>query len=337
MSHLVKALDLASVKECLQGLLRQQPAFATVLLALGSFSVIRFVYQTLSVLLQTFVLPGTSLKKFGAKKGAWAVVTGATDGIGKEFAGQLAKAGFNVLLVARNTALLSSVGEEIQQKYKVQTQSHSVDFAKSGDAEYEAFEKAVAGLDVGVLVNNVGKSHSMPVNFVDTPQDELKDIPAINVDATIRVTHAILPGMVQRKRGLILNVGSFAGAFGSPMLAVYSATKAFLSTFSDALGAEVKKDGIIVEHLNTYFVVSKLSKIRRPTALIPTPAPFVRSVLSKVADDRTPLPHTGPHALLDYGMTLIGMPTVFIRYTHNLHKDIRRRALRKKEREAKAL
>ena len=95
---------------------------------------IRVVYQTLSVFLQTFVLPGKSvsavsfvrcrvltvrvqLKKFGAKKGAWAVVTGATDGIGKEFALQLAKAGFNVFLVARNTSLLSSVGAEIGEYF----------------------------------------------------------------------------------------------------------------------------------------------------------------------------------------------------------------------------
>ncbi|CAK5264335.1 unnamed protein product, partial [Mycena citricolor] len=74
---------------------------------------VRFVQQTVSVLLQTFVLPGISLKTFGAKKGAWAVVTGASDGIGKEFATQLAGQGFNVLLVARNAAVLNTVAEEI--------------------------------------------------------------------------------------------------------------------------------------------------------------------------------------------------------------------------------
>jgi 17beta-estradiol 17-dehydrogenase / very-long-chain 3-oxoacyl-CoA reductase len=154
------------------------------------------------------------LKKFGAKKGAWAVVTGATDGIGREFAVQLAKAGFNTYLAARNTALLSSTAEELgefppvpicgeinlpaEQKYKVQTKTHSIDFAKAGDAEYAEFAKSVEDLDVGVLVNNVGKSHSMPVYFVDTPKDELEDIVSINVNATIKVTYAILPGMVQR-------------------------------------------------------------------------------------------------------------------------------------------
>ena len=98
--------------------------------ALGCLSALRVIYQSLSVLLQTLVLPGVSvsihisrnilvsnapeqLNKFGAKKGAWAIVTGATDGIGKEFALQLGKAGFNVLLVARNQSLLTSVAGEI--------------------------------------------------------------------------------------------------------------------------------------------------------------------------------------------------------------------------------
>ncbi|TEB37438.1 3-ketoacyl-CoA reductase, partial [Coprinellus micaceus] len=325
-------------------LVRQQPCLTQVLLAFGAFSVARLVYQTLNVLLQTFVLPGKSLKKFGAKKGAWAVVTGATDGIGREFAVQLAKAGFNTYLAARNTALLSSTAEELEQKYKVQTKTHSIDFAKAGDAEYAEFAKSVEDLDVGVLVNNVGKSHSMPVYFVDTPKDELEDIVSINVNATIKVTYAILPGMVQRKRGVIFNVGSFAGYVASPMLAVYSGTKAFLSKFSDALGEEVKKDGVVVEHLNTYFVVSKLSKIRKSSALIPKPGPFVRAALSKIGlscgaaysgRPKTSTPYWS-HALIDYAMTVIGMPSLFITYTHNLHKDIRRRALGKQAREAKA-
>lgn len=159
----------------------------------------------------------------------------------------------------------------------MQTRTHSIDFAKSGDAEYDRLANAFEGLDVGVLVNNVGKSHNMPAYLIDTPQDEIKDIVAINVNATVKVTYIILPGMVARyvtsaglslshthnrcrKRGLILNVGSFAGAVASPMLAVYSGTKAFLSKFSDAIGEEVRKDGIVVEHLNTYFVVSGIGR-----------------------------------------------------------------------------
>ncbi|KAK7045687.1 hypothetical protein VNI00_007520 [Paramarasmius palmivorus] len=337
-------MDVQKVLETSTALANQYPWPATVLLAIGTLSVAKVVYQTLSVLLQTFVLPGTSLKRFGAKKGAWAVVTGATDGIGKEFAFQLAKSGFNVLLVARNVSLLESTAGEIASKYSVSTNYHSIDFAKANEDQYSQLAAVFEGLDVGVLVNNVGKSHNMPAYLVDTPKEEMNDIVAINVNATVRVTHAILPGMIQKKRGLILNVGSFAGYVASPMLATYSGTKAFLSMFTDALGEEVKQHGIVVEHLNTYFVVSKLSKIRKSSMMIPQPGPYVRSVLSKIglpcgaAYSGRPYSSTPywSHALLNYLMTVVGGPTRFIDYTHNLHKDIRRRALRKLEREGKS-
>ncbi|KAF8971066.1 3-ketoacyl-CoA reductase [Flammula alnicola] len=336
-------MDASQITAVASSLFRDQPYVATLLLAIGSASVARIFYQTLSVLLQTFVLPGKSLKRYGANKGAWAVVTGATDGIGKEFALQLAKAGFNILVVARNQELLSQTAEEIATKYKVSTAIHSIDFAKAGEAEYDAFSVNCEGRDIGVLVNNVGKSHAMPAYLVDTPKDEIKDIVSVNVNATLRVTYAILPGMVQRKRGLILNIGSFAGSVPSPMLATYSGTKAFLATFTSALAEEVAKDNITVEHVNTYFVVSKLSKIRKSSLLIPKPSPYVRSVLSKVGlacgAAYSGRPNTSTpfwsHALLDYALTLIGAPSLFISYTHGLHKDIRKRALHKAAREAK--
>ncbi|KIL65897.1 hypothetical protein M378DRAFT_186262 [Amanita muscaria Koide BX008] len=323
----------------------QWPVLSALAAVFGAFSIGRLIFQTVSVLLQTFVLSGASLKKFGARQGAWAVITGASDGIGKEFSLQLAKAGFNVFLVARNKVTLEATASEIQNKYPgISTRIHSIDFSKHDDAAYNALSAAFEGLNIGVLVNNVGKSHAMPAYFIDTPQDEIKDIVTINVNATLRVTHAVLPGMVQRKRGLVLNIGSFSGAVPSPMLATYSGTKAFLTTFSAALGEEVKQHGIIVEHTNTYFVVSKMSKIRKDSAMVPTPAGYVRSVLSKVGlacgaaysgRPNTSTPYWS-HAVLDYGMTLVGIPGLFISYTHGLHRSIRQRALRKLERETKA-
>jgi 17beta-estradiol 17-dehydrogenase / very-long-chain 3-oxoacyl-CoA reductase len=124
-----------------------------------------------------------------------------------------------------------------------------------------------------MTVNNVGKSHTMPTYFAETMDQENEDIVTINVAGTVRVTRAVLPGMIQRsviplfaytttdrevdhrKRGLILNVGSFAGQVASPMLATYSGTKAFVSTFTCALAEEVRAHNIVVQNLNTYFVV----------------------------------------------------------------------------------
>lgn len=90
------------------------------------------------------------------------------------------------------------------------------------------------------------------------------------------MTKLVVPGMVARKRGLILTVGSFAALIPSPLLAVYSGSKAFLQTWSQALGSELEPSGVTVELLNTYFVVSKLSKIRKSSWMIPKPSTYVR-------------------------------------------------------------
>jgi len=172
----------------------------------------------------------------------------------------------------------------------------------------------------------------MPTDFVDTPADETHDILAINVLATVRVTSFIAPSMVSKRRGLILNLGSFAGAAPSPMLATYSASKSFLRTFSDALAAELGPKGITVEHANTYFVVSAMSKIRHASAMIPTPRTYVRAVLSSLAPGtRAPF---WSHAALAYAMSLVP-ESIIVAYMHSLHRSIRTRALRKKERLAK--
>ncbi|EPQ54976.1 3-ketoacyl-CoA reductase [Gloeophyllum trabeum ATCC 11539] len=320
------------------------PWLSAFLLALGSFTFLRFAVKTAVVFSQTFLLGGTSLKKFGAKQGAWAVVTGASTGIGREFAVQLAKAGFNVLVAARSTSSLNETVSEIASAASgSQTKVVTIDLSKDDEAAYASFADTIAALDIGVLVNNAGKSHEMPTDFVETPKSEMDDILAINTRAVLRITALVVPHMLQRKRGLILNIGSFAGEIPSPMLATYSASKAFLATFSAALGAELKPHGIVVEHVNTYFVVSNMSKIRRASALVPTPRAFVRAVLAKLGlpcgAAFTGRPHTSTpfwsHALVDYAIGVLGWTGGMVSYTHGLHKSIRKRALRKKEREAK--
>lgn len=133
-------------------------------------------------------------------------------------------------------------------------------------------------------------------------------------------------------RGLILNLGSFAGSAPSPMLATYSASKSFLRTFSQALSLELSPKGVVVEHSNTYFVVSAMSKIRRSSLMIPTPRSYVKSVLGKVAPGS--MSPFWTHAVLEYVMGLVPEGVVSW-YMYGLHRDIRKRALRKKEREAK--
>ncbi|KAI0700868.1 hypothetical protein BC835DRAFT_1325178 [Cytidiella melzeri] len=320
--------------------------FKPLILAIGAFTLLKFAVKTAGVLLQTFVLPGQSLKKYGAGKGAWAVITGASEGIGREYALQLAKKGFNVFVSARSKAALASLVNEIElQSPGVQAKAVPFDFSQVHTLEqWATFRAEVEQLDVGVLVNNVGKSHAFPTNFVDTTDEEVDSILTINIDATLKVTRAILPGMVQRKRGLIVMLTSFAGVSTvAPMLAPYAASKNFLASFSAALGAELKPKGIDVEAINTYFVVSSMSKIRKASVMIPTPKQYVRATLSKVGLACGALftgrPYlTTPywsHALLDYFIHVLGWTYIVTRVVHNMHVSIRARALKKLAREAK--
>lgn len=309
------------------------PYLALGLQVFGALSLATAISGTLSFVFSNFVRPGVSLKKFGANKGAWAIVTGASDGIGREFAIQLARAGFNVLLAARNQAKLDAVVADIvKTASSAQTKTFVIDFASADDARWEALLGELKPIEVGVLVNCVGVSHEFPTDFVDTSEEELNTIVDVNVCATLRVTSLIAPAMVSRKKGLILNIGSFAGASPTPMLAVYAGSKAFLRTWSDSLTAELTPKGITVEHVNTYFVTSAMSKIRRPSLFIPNPKAFVRSVLAKIAPG-TITPYW-THALVGAAMTL-APPKMVLAYVHSLQKDIRRRALAKQARLAK--
>ncbi|KAL4870028.1 very-long-chain 3-oxoacyl-CoA reductase [Aspergillus spectabilis] len=318
-----------------------QSVAASVLLAAGGWFVFSRVWTFVRVLASLFILPGKSLRSFGAK-GSWAVVTGASDGLGKEFALQIARAGYNIVLVSRTASKLTTLGDEITSKYpSVQTKILAMDFAGNEDQDYEKLKSLVGDLDVAILVNNVGKSHSIPVPFALTPEDEIADIITINCMGTLRVTQLVVPGMIQRKRGLILTMGSFGGLLPTPLLATYSGSKAFLQQWSTALGSELQPHGITVELVQAYLITSAMSKIRRTSALIPNPRAFVKATLSKIGNNGgspTYAYSSSPywsHGLVAYLATCVVSPmSKFItNQNKGMHESIRKRALRKAERE----
>ncbi|GHJ86470.1 hypothetical protein NliqN6_2872 [Naganishia liquefaciens] len=313
------------------------PMQAFLLALVGAIVLARFVVSWITFLAETFAFGGSSLKSFGAKEGKWAVVTGCTSGIGESFAKQLGKAGFNVLLVSRNKQVLDQLAQEIGTKYKVQTKFVAVDLADK-NVSFAELESAIQSIDVGVLVNNAGVSHYMPVPFAKTPDQELANILQVNINSVLAITKIVLPKMIETQNGLILNIGSFGARVPSPLLATYSASKAFLATWTKAIGEEVKDDGITVRLIVPSFVVSKMSKIRQSSPLVPTPDAYVRSVLSSIGLNRgaqgrayesTPF---WTHALMDYVVGFIP-ESIAIWYNLRLHKDIRQRALRKQQRE----
>jgi len=218
-----------------------------------------------------------------------------------------------------------------------------MDFSKDDEKDYAALKKAVDELEVAILINNVGLSHDIPVPFIQTPDKEIKDIIGINCTATLKVTKLVAPGMVKRKKGLILTMGSFGGWMPTPLLATYSGSKAFLQQWSTALGGELKGTGVDVELVLSYLVTTAMSKIRRPSAMIPNPRQFVRAALGKIgrsggaqnmAYTTTPV---WSHALMQWWVeNTVGLGSAIgLGVNRSMHESIRARALKKAERLAK--
>jgi short-subunit dehydrogenase len=187
------------------------------------------------------------------------------------------------VLVSRTASKLEAVSAAVRQSRSgIRTETLAMDFAANRDADYDKLAALLRDKDISVLINNVGQSHSIPVPFSETPEVEMNNIITINCTATLRVTQLVLPAMVQRKRGLILTMGSFGGLLPIPLLATYSGSKAFLQQWSSALASELEPSGITVHFVHSYLVTSAMSKIRRSSLFVPSERNFVRSVLAKI-------------------------------------------------------
>jgi short-subunit dehydrogenase len=171
-----------------------------------------------------------------------ALVTGASSGIGEELTRQLAAAGVPVVAVARRGDRLDALAAELGVVEVLVADLET----REGQGRVAA-RLADADRPVELVVNNAGFGTSG--SFTDLDVDRLSREIALNVDALTRLTHAALAVMVPRQRGWVLNVSSFAGFQPAPRLAVYAATKAFVTSLGESLHEEVKAAGVVVTTL----------------------------------------------------------------------------------------
>jgi len=176
---------------------------------------------------------------------ATALVTGASSGIAADLARLFAKDGCDVVLVARSEGKLRELAAALGKELDITARVIAADLSKPNAAQQVV--DALGGITIDTLVNNAGYGVSGP--FAETDLEAELEMIQVNVVALTHLTKLLLPGMVARKRGRILNVASTAGFQPGPLMAVYYATKAYVLSFSEALAEELRDSGVMVTAL----------------------------------------------------------------------------------------
>jgi uncharacterized protein len=184
-----------------------------------------------------------------------ALITGASSGIGKEFAKQLAARGYHLILVARRQDRLRELAESLD------TTTHIGPCDLVNEAHKLQGEIAKLGVDVDLLINNAG--FGLRGRFLDAPEGRDVEMIRVNCEAVVILTRAFLPAMIDRGRGGIITVASTAGAQPLPYETTYSATKAFATNFTEALHMELRGTGVKALAVNPGPVPTEWQQVAR--------------------------------------------------------------------------
>ncbi|MDC0666189.1 SDR family NAD(P)-dependent oxidoreductase [Nannocystis radixulma] len=185
--------------------------------------------------------------KLAEAKGDWALVTGASSGIGQEFAIQLARAGLNVVLVARREERLQALARSVASEFGVRTEVIALDLSQHGAVEQVKAHLDGAGIQIRLLCNNAAAGRWGRIEA--TPAPVYQQMIELNTAVLVAMCHQFLPHLTAFPSSAVINVSSPASYQPVPYMAVYAATKAFVQSFSQALHGEWKERGILVQTL----------------------------------------------------------------------------------------
>ncbi|TNN13075.1 Inactive hydroxysteroid dehydrogenase-like protein [Schistosoma japonicum] len=224
-----------------------------------------------------------SKRKSLRKAGEWAIVTGASSGIGEAYAEELAKDGLNILLISNDESQLRLVSERISTDYHVETRIVVADFTQNN--VYDVIKPAIQQLStIACLVNNVGMG--LPIGpFVGETQSpneqSIHDIIHCNVLSTAMMTHIVLPKMLSQKGSNpgIINIASYSALRVTPYLSLYSSTKAFIIQLVKCISAELYTKKLITQTLTPLIVYTSMTSNERLSFFVPTAQVFAKSAL----------------------------------------------------------
>lgn len=293
-----------------------------VLLAKYGFSFAYFIMT----MLKLYLLPMFGIKLNLKKFGEWAVVTGATDGIGKAIAKQLAKRGLNLVLISRSEDKLKAAAEELGTS-GVEVKTISYDYSNADG--YEAIESQLKSLNIGLLVNNVGMGYDHPDFYLHYDEKYYDTLINLNIVSVLKMTRIVLDGMVERKKGLLVHISSASSLLPVPYLSTYSASKAFVNNFGESLHHEYSSKGIRSQVVYPYFVATKLSKLRPNGFTIPSADSYAKQLVNAIGLSST-MSGFWCHEILIQAQSLL--PKFFVvNQTANMMNGVRKRWERKQQ------
>ncbi|KAI9715096.1 MAG: hypothetical protein M1812_006214 [Candelaria pacifica] len=286
----------------------------SILAVVGSVTIAYLLYILLDFL-YLHLLRSSSLDRYlhtpnGPNSRPWALITGASDGIGKGFAEELCSKGFSVILHGRNEAKLSKVKASLNDRWpNTSIKLAVIDAAQPNNLQrIEGLASEFQGLDITILINNVGGSGPVSPMWRELHNrtgEEIDQLVDVNLRFATQLTRVMLPILLRNTPSLVLNVGSVCAKLPSPWLTVYAGGKAFNLAWSRSLTAEMQATGKNVEVLGTIVGEVQAQHSTSDTGLfIPSSRTMARAALGMVGCGRAIVtPHAG-HALQ---MAVVGL------------------------------
>ncbi len=240
------------------------------------------------------------------KYGPWALILGASEGVGVAFARQFGQAGINTVLVARQTALLESLARHVREETGTKTRIISLDLTRSD--MLDQLRAVTDDLDIGLVVYNAGAIHGSGGPFLDAPLDSALKVVQLNPIGQTTVAHHFGRKMVERGRGGLIFMGSLAGNAGGMYVVGYSASKAFTQVLAEGLWIELKPKGVdvlchVIGATDTPSR-TRLDTVDKPGEIISNPEDIARQALDNIANGPVIVP---PH-MEDVFHTISSLP-----------------------------
>lgn len=284
--------------------------FKVIGLLITIYYLIKWTYQLIQVFRLYVYSQYYSETDYVKRYGKWAVISGATDGIGLAMACELAKRGHSIVVIGRNYVKLNAAREKLEGEKNVgDVVTIKIDLS---DSSVENFEDIRSKLDpdnrdIGILINSAGVCPEEMKHFHRYDMRYLANMVNVNVIALVYITRMILPGMLERRRGLVMNISSVLSAGPSPYVCLYGPTKTLVSIFSRQLEIEYSSHPVDIVCVNPGPVITKMLRgtgmqLVKPGLIERFPDEYARSVINAISVRPSSLSGFPVHGILREGI-----------------------------------